>query len=1364
MGQANLTPSANHDLRHRFEELQRRASKDALSGLLNRATVEHCIKQRLAEMAPEDTCALFIVDLDDFKKVNDTLGHQAGDQAIRKSAQLLSGLFRANDIVGRLGGDEFAVFLCGQITEELARETGMKICQALQLALGDGPVVELTASVGIYLSGGGQQFEGMYQSADLALYKAKKAGKHGFCLKSHDPYQEARGSGFRPVSAIPLSGLLKELDSGVALLEMGSVPQVTYVSPSFCRMIGAEPRSYHLPVPLSALIHPDDLPSLEQAIREGLQAGQAVEHTHRVISGDSERWLWWHIRAAVIDHDGPAPVMMVTTTDISRFKESEQRLAEINQRLQTAFDQTTQRVWEVDLLTKTFTAFDRDGTSRVLEYRGMDFPARLIDSGRVHPNSAARFQSFAQELLRGRSQGYGHFILRRQDANSYGWAALSYRMLFDEAGQAVRAVGIVEDLSKSLSEQDADTPLRRPLPEGLLADLMARMQADLTRDTVEALWAEGKDLSAQVRETPCSRVLAQRREKILPGAGQDSFRASYDRDQLLQLFREGRRWLPAEYPRADGSGNIRWVRHVVHLTQDPLSGNVLAHIYLIRSDPLSQLEQALGRELARDAVTQLFAPEMAEKIAVSVFPARGPGRCGVVLLQIAGLTDQPHARCQAPDQMRHDIAAALSVALGGGCIPVQYSVDQLLLLFPSVPSTEDLRRQLYDAISFVRQVGQIPDVDALRFIAGAAVQPSADADYHGMLAQAARICQLWWNAASDTVAFSTEDEDYGWAQLQTDQKGDQVAVHSVEMERPLSADEKDVAFHCISSMLSADSLDASICGVLHTIGSYYQADRVYILMLVENCHAITMPYEWVSAHKQSIQQSVSGARLDRFPLLERCMAERAPVFLTRTRPISVRDNTSDDRPWHFTTFPLIRHDRVDGFLCIENSRQHPGDAALFSTLIPYMLRERERFQTSARAALAAEQLMELPDLRSYMETVYSLNSDRYSSLGVVCLDIPGMASINGSLGFEYGSKLLWYVSKTLTDVFGPSLLFRTWEAEFIAFCPNTTRQVFFGRCGRLRSILQRRYPKRVRMGRVWASDSFNGRALVDEARLDLQAGQEPADYRLEPPLSVQELFPSVRAAAAADRLTVYFQPKIDMRTGALFGAEALVRGVEVDGTIVPPGQFIKALEERGSIRDLDLFVMEAALAQLDRWRAAGRPVIPVSVNLSRVTLLHPSTLASILAIQSRYPQIPAQALELEVTESAGGLETSDVRKIVDRLRSCGLRLALDDFGSQYANLPLFTTVEFDTVKLDRSLITELVGNPIDQMLIRDIVQICQARGTNCIAEGVESDEQIAALLDIGCRYAQGHYYDKPLPAEQFAEKYLRDNAPAEIQI
>lgn len=180
MKEANLTSSANHNLEHMYEELQQRATIDALSGVLNRATLEQCIKKRLETVEPSDTCALFIVDLDDFKQVNDTLGHQAGDQAIRRSAQILSGLFRASDIVGRLGGDEFAIFLCGQVTEELVRKKGTAICENLQLALGDHPVVNLTTSVGISLAEGRPQFEEMYQSADLALYRAKKRENTGF--------------------------------------------------------------------------------------------------------------------------------------------------------------------------------------------------------------------------------------------------------------------------------------------------------------------------------------------------------------------------------------------------------------------------------------------------------------------------------------------------------------------------------------------------------------------------------------------------------------------------------------------------------------------------------------------------------------------------------------------------------------------------------------------------------------------------------------------------------------------------------------------------------------------------------------------------------------------------------------------------------------------------------------------------------------------------------------------------------------------------------------------------------------------------------------------------------------------------------
>ena len=231
------------------EDLCRRVSTDMLSGLLNRDTMERCIKERLADMKPEETCALFIVDIDNFKMVNDKLGHPAGDEVIRQIAHILSGLFRASDIVGRLGGDEFAIFLCGRITKKVVLEKASSICEKLQLTLGRSETVNITVSVGIYLADKGETFEGLYQSADQALYKAKKAGKHQFFLKNRNQGPLRIGE-LQPASVITLGVLLEHMESGVALLEMSEVPQVIYVSPSFCRIIGTDPGGIRLPKPL----------------------------------------------------------------------------------------------------------------------------------------------------------------------------------------------------------------------------------------------------------------------------------------------------------------------------------------------------------------------------------------------------------------------------------------------------------------------------------------------------------------------------------------------------------------------------------------------------------------------------------------------------------------------------------------------------------------------------------------------------------------------------------------------------------------------------------------------------------------------------------------------------------------------------------------------------------------------------------------------------------------------------------------------------------------------------------------------------------------------------------------------------------
>lgn len=136
-------------------------------------------------MEDDESCAIFIIDLDDFKRVNDILGHQAGDSALAMSARTISRLFRASDIAGRLGGDEFSVFVCGKdVDSAFVEGKGQALCVALQLSLGENGMVGLTASVGICLCRHAQSFEHLYNRADQALYRAKREGRHTFRIET----------------------------------------------------------------------------------------------------------------------------------------------------------------------------------------------------------------------------------------------------------------------------------------------------------------------------------------------------------------------------------------------------------------------------------------------------------------------------------------------------------------------------------------------------------------------------------------------------------------------------------------------------------------------------------------------------------------------------------------------------------------------------------------------------------------------------------------------------------------------------------------------------------------------------------------------------------------------------------------------------------------------------------------------------------------------------------------------------------------------------------------------------------------------------------------------------------------------------
>ena len=1340
-------PVIGMELQDQIEELLQRATKDSLSGLLNRATMETYIENRLSEMKENEACAFFIIDLDWFKHVNDTFGHQAGDSAIKESARLLSQIFRASDIVGRLGGDEFAVFMSGSgVTEELVRKKAREICDNIQLTIGDKGDITLTASVGICMYKGPEDFNKIYQDADLALYKAKKSGKNTYCFKSWDFFQDAEDNDdFRLVNTIPVNSLLESLDSGIALLEISSDIEAIYISPSLARMLGVS-KDLKLPIPISRWVHPSDMPPFKAALEKALISGEAIEQTQRVMTENESTWLWWHIKATRIKIGMTKPVILVTTNDVTAYKERELQLEDSNEILKTAFDQTSQHLWEVDLRKRLYISYEKAlGNKR--EDMTLPFPDGLIEKGIIHSDSIERFRKFSETMLRGQAEDSGNFIMRGQDTGCYGWVSMSYKMMYDDTGIAVRAIGIIDNLSNSFFSDSPETIPQRLMPEALLSDLILRMRLDITNNKIEEVWQEGKDVSTQAQSYSASEILEKTKQRLTNKGGEKEIRDLYDISYIKENFKSDEQWMLCEGHSTDRGGNIRRVRHIWHMTTSPFSGHQMLNAYLINVGIPQYWEEVLRKAAVNDFFFQIFEKSAFEDIASKIFQTASNSMRAAMIFQINGLSGH---KAEEQNLILKTVISLLSIGFGGSCILGKYTPERIALIFPDIRNEETLRRRIEEAVTFIRRVMKKNSIsESIRFIIGVSTQEQGMTGYAQLITNASYSCTRKWNSPVDTIVFANEGDELGLKLMEVRDKDESISTFSADYSIPMNESEKDVAFNCMSLMLNADSLESSVLGVLRNIGMYYQADRVYILSIAKEKRVVTMPFEWDEPCKRPIQNVVSGMLLENFSMLKRCLEKKAPMFLTR------KEN-GEEKSWHFTTFPLEDKGVVEGFLCIENSRRHPTSAALFSTLIPYMLHERSRFAQEDKGVKTVEQLMGLPDLRSYMNTIYSLNSDKYSTLGAICIDIPSMPAINNSQGFEYGSKLLWYVSKTLTDIFGPALLFRTWEAEFIAFCPNTTKDVFSGKCMRAVSNLQRRYPQDVRIGSSWADGTFSGRKLVDEARENMhmeKVGPYPTTAGIK---AMEGLFTDVEKLNFPQPV-VYYQPQIDMNTGSLIGAEALVRGINDQGDIIPPSRFISILEEKGSIRELDLYVLDKALNQVSTWLEMGYKQVPVSVNFSRITLLYPSTLASALAIQSRFPNVSQSALEIEITESSDVIENREFRDIVDRFRNYGLRIGLDDFGSRYANLSLFTNVTFDTVKLDRSLISEIAENPINRMLVHDLIHICGTRGMRCVAEGVETEEQKAALLEMGCHEAQGFYFDKPLPADEFAVKYLGKN-------
>ncbi len=387
---------------------------------------------------------------------------------------------------------------------------------------------------------------------------------------------------------------------------------------------------------------------------------------------------------------------------------------------------------------------------------------------------------------------------------------------------------------------------------------------------------------------------------------------------------------------------------------------------------------------------------------------------------------------------------------------------------------------------------------------------------------------------------------------------------------------------------------------------------------------------------------------------------------------------------------------------------------------------------------------------------------RGRSLGLLLFDLDRFKEINDTLGHHHGDLLLQEVGPRLRRVLRDGdVLARLGGDEFGILLPDLDDAVHAVALGRrLRAELGAPF---VLEGVSIDVEASIGVAIMPDHGLEFADLLQHADVamyvakRQHLGVSVYDatldehsperlaLIAELRAALSdPQQFVLWYQPKVDMVSGALTGLEALVRWNHPHRGLLMPDEFIPAAERTGMIRPLTDLVLQQAVTQSRLWKAAGLRT-PIAVNLSVRCLLDPhlpDDVGALLAANG----VEGHDLDLEITESAIMADPERAEEIVTRLGALGIGIAIDDFGTGYSSMAVLKRLPVQQIKIDKSFVIDLVESSSDHAIVRSMVELGRNLGLGVIAEGVETERAWGRLVDLGCTTAQGYYLSRPLPA------------------
>lgn len=530
------------------------------------------------------------------------------------------------------------------------------------------------------------------------------------------------------------------------------------------------------------------------------------------------------------------------------------------------------------------------------------------------------------------------------------------------------------------------------------------------------------------------------------------------------------------------------------------------------------------------------------------------------------------------------------------------------------------------------------------------------------------------------------------------------------------------------------SLSEIVNEILSTVRSYYDAEYAYYIE--KDRGDIETIYEWCD-------ENIEWQR-DRMKLLPE---ERQPKWMKT----EITDTTARD----YSVFLPISED-VTAVLAVVGVRRGGCTIDLMRAIVQYIPQAiaLQKMQKQQEYLSYHDDLTGLMNRNSFVRYMSDVQKKEHKSLGAVSVDINGLKNFNREFGHEYGDEVVIRVGEVLEERFRSSQVFRMTGDEYLVAVEDATYDTFIKSVNDAHHKLDNISLGLVSVGYAWEKVDIDAEKLIGRAEGMMREEKQKYYKNLKKghhePIIKQDLLSDIENG----NFIVCLVPKVDVDTEEVVGAEAVVRYHHKDLGIMNPGKYLTLLEETKLSHYLDLYVFEEVCKTLRRWETEDLPMIPIAVNFAGATLRQIDVAEKMTALIEKY-HVSCEYLEVEVSESYSDMNQEMLAETSNKIRKSNVRVILDHFGAKESTVAILTIMEFDGLKIDKSIVTNIVGNGRSQSVAKAVTDACCQLGVPVSASGVETRDQLNVLKELGCSCVQGSLFNKPITIDTFEVRYLK---------